>query len=207
MDNGIRKISTTNQKPSEAQLNTFNKYAHDGMCNEVISLLTGYSKNTVDKYIKEEPLTVNAWDNIKDYAAKQFTEASKAIQDKKNEAIDKKISALKQQLSELEAMKIPVAVPSFNWTVKYDAPKMIAKADVKTRNSQNYKKSRNYRMCISTKDDIVKLFSDHQWHTYGEVEAILMSHGYKKMASGYTHTLRRMIPDIIVERNRYILPA
>lgn len=207
MDNGVRKITTTNQKPSEAQLNLFNKYAHDGMSNEAISLLTGYSKKTVDKYINEEPIALNNWNNIKVYAAQQFSNASKEIQSKHNAAIDKKISALKQQLSELEAMKIPVTVPSFNWTVKYDAPKMVAKADGKTRNPEAYKKSRNYQMCISTKDDIVKLFNDHQWHTYGEVEAVLMSHGYKKRASGYTHTLRRMIPDIIVERNRYILPA
>lgn len=69
MDNGVRKITTTNQKPSEAQLNLFNKYAHDGMSNEAISLLTGYSKKTVDKYINEEPIALNNWNNIKVYAA------------------------------------------------------------------------------------------------------------------------------------------
>lgn len=211
MDNGVRKITTTNQKPSEAQLNLFNKYAHDGMSNEAISLLTGYSKKTVDKYIKEEPIALNNWNNIKVYAAQQFSSASKEIQSKHNADIEKQINALKQRLSELEAMKIPVTVPSFNWTVKYDAPKMAAKTKTKPNAKgykyQVYKNTTNYKKSMLAKGAIIELFSDHQWHTHSEVETILMAHGYTKHVSGYTKTLHTMIPNIIIKRNRYMLPA
>ena len=216
MDNGFHKIIGTNQKPSEAQLAVFQKYAHDGLSNEAISLLTGFSKRTVDKYIQEEPIALNNWNNVKTYAAQQFGKASQDIQAKHNEAIDRKIAALKQQLSELEAMKKPVTVPLFNWTVKFNAPKMAAKTECKVaakvvnKNSldyQLYTKNPKYQKSCAAKGDIIKLFSDHQWHTKDEVEAILFSHGYASSPHGYCITLRRMVPDIIVKPGRYVLPT
>jgi transposase len=207
MDNGTRKVTTTNQKPSEAQLNLFNKYAHDGMSNEAISLITGYSKKTVDKYIKEEPIALNNWNNIKVYAAQQFSSASKEIQSKHNVDIEKQINALKQRLSELEAMKQPVTVPSFNWTVKRVAPRMTAKTNVNCGNKNLFEKSSKYQMNFSARKEIINLFSDHRWHTSNEVKTILLAHGYAKKAGGYTTTLRTMVPDIVIKRNRYILPA
>lgn len=215
MDNGFHKIIGTNQKPSEAQLAVFRKYAHDGLSNEAISLLTGFSKRTVDKYIQEEPIALNNWNNVKTYAAQQFGKASQDIQAKHNEAIDRKIAALKQQLSELEAMKKPVTVPSFNWTVKFNAPKMAAKTErkaaarVMNENSLDrhfYLKSPNYKKSVSAKDEIVKLFSDHQWHTKDDVKKILVSHGYLASYS-LVKTIRTMIPNVMVARGHYMLPA
>ena len=58
MDNGYNKIHTVNQKPSDKQIEVFHDYARRGLSNEIIALITGWRKPTVDKYVKENLMSL-----------------------------------------------------------------------------------------------------------------------------------------------------
>ena len=192
MDNGKHKVYTTNQRPSKKQIATFKEYSEKGYCNELIAMLTGYRKPTIDNYVTETTHSAKAWDNVKSYAMVQFAKAAEANAKDKDEAIDRQIQALKVRISELEALK-PQPVANVEVTMKYEA-KMAAKGP------------RTMKLFNKALPIMQELFSDGQWHTSKEVDDILKDCGYKGL-NCRSRCLRSIFQSkIVFGHHKYMVP-
>lgn len=201
MDNGTMKIRTGHFKPSQEMINNFHKYSSQGLNNEMIAMITGYRKHTVDKYVSENAHVTNAWNNIKVYANQQMKAAAKEMHREHNAKLDKQISDLKKKVVELEKQKKEAEVSSFNWYLKADSNKMVAKHN-KSDCREKHKKA---------EQQFYTLFSDHQWHKQTEVDEILQKSGYAKSSlNTRSYIVRSMFKNIVIKRGRcsqYMIPA
>jgi IS30 family transposase len=158
---------------------TFTRYAKQGLSNELIAMLTGYRKQTVDKYVKENPDALNAWNNVKAYASSQFKAASESVSKKEASKIEEEIASVRKKLCELEAQKASCFVAPFTWGEK-----------------KSYK-----AMNMNAKENLNNLFSDNNWHTLHEVDEVFKAAGYADNIQRSV-LLKRFFPSIIREGHK-----
>jgi hypothetical protein len=127
--------------------------------------------------------------------------AAKEMHREHNAKLDKQISDLKKKVVELEKQKKEAEVSSFNWYLKADSNKMVAKHD-KSDCREKHKKA---------EQQFYTLFSDHQWHKQTEVDEILQKSGYAKSSlNTRSYIIRSMFKYIVIKRGRcsqYMIPA
>lgn len=186
MDNGTRKIMVENSKTSAKQIETFRKMHNQGMSNELIALLTGYTVRTVNKYVEDCAETKKAWEKIQAFAKDAIAKAADGMVAKQNASIMAEIKKHEDAVTELKK-KLVVFSPG--------------KSSAKARNN------RFVRMNHEIRPDLDRLFSDEEWHKNTEVLEIMTKHNYStKCTTACIHLLQRTYGNkLVYHRGMYKL--